>query len=199
MICIEEWGHEPECAAPVESAALDPVSTGSFAFRLRFGAPFARENGVGGVGRRLDVAVTQIAAADADLERNNRIYFTRSRGFLLSSVREREKDSWQHELCVCGWLDREQSKERASQARILWKNSLFRTCCVSTGMQPTEAGPHSALLTQLLLTWNINVLFHGPLCVRGMLHSMRHRFVSACWYARSHFLHDATGAALFSI
>lgn len=100
MICIEEWGHEPECAAPVESAALDPVSTGSFAFRLRFGAPFARENGVGGVGRRLDVAVTQIAAADADLERNNRIYFTRSRGFLLSSVREKERQLATRTMCM---------------------------------------------------------------------------------------------------
>ena len=86
MICIEEWGQEPERAStPVEPAALDPVPTGSFAFRLGFGAPFARENGVRGVGRRLDVAVAQVAATDANLERNNRIYFTGSPALFLLS------------------------------------------------------------------------------------------------------------------
>ena len=96
MICIEEWGQEPERAIPVESAALDPVSAGSFALRLRFGAPFPREYGVGGVGRRLDVAVAQVAATDANLERNNRIYFTRSRGsfssFAQKPTTERDSD-----------------------------------------------------------------------------------------------------------
>lgn len=81
MICIEEWGgEEPEGGGSVGSAALDPISAGPFALRLRLGASFARENGVCGVRRWLDVAVAQVAAADTDLERNNRIYFASGRG-----------------------------------------------------------------------------------------------------------------------
>lgn len=67
MICIEERGQEPKCSAPVEPAALHSVSTGSFAFRFRLGATFAREDRVRRVCRRFDVAVAQIATADADL------------------------------------------------------------------------------------------------------------------------------------
>lgn len=166
MICIEEWGQEPERAStPVEPAALDPVPTGSFAFRLGFGAPFARENGVRGVGRRLDVAVAQVAATDANLERNNRIYFTGSPALFLLSPPLLSLLSLPlflfffppspplSFLSLSSWKVSTGGKEKEGQARHSGKNSLFRTCCVSTGMQPTEAGPHSALLTQLLLTW----------------------------------------------
>lgn len=80
MICIEERGEKPEQAGPVEPRSrVDPVSAGPFALRFRLGAPFARVDRVSGVSRRLDIAVTLVAAAYADLERNNRIYFTRLR------------------------------------------------------------------------------------------------------------------------
>lgn len=74
MICIEERGGKPEQAGPVEPRRrIDPVPAGSFALRFRLGTPLARIDRVRGVSRRLDVAVAQVAAAYADLERNNRI------------------------------------------------------------------------------------------------------------------------------
>lgn len=80
MICIEERDGKPEQAGPVEPRRrVDPVSAGPFALRFRLDAPFARVDRVSGVRRRLDIAVTLVAAAYADLERNNRIYFTRLR------------------------------------------------------------------------------------------------------------------------
>lgn len=74
MICIEERGHQPESAAAVNPpVAHGPVvPTGSFALRLRLGPSFAREYRVGRVRRRLDVAVAQVAAADAYLLRIHR-------------------------------------------------------------------------------------------------------------------------------
>lgn len=66
-------------------------------------------------------------------------------------------------------------KEKEGQA--LGKNSLFRTCCVSTGMQPTEAGPHSALLTQLLLTWKWKRRFSRF----STNHRKRGNVCTGCW------------------
>jgi len=80
MICIEERGGKPEQAGSVEPhRRIDPVSAGSFALRFRLGASIARVDRVGGISRRLDIAIAQVAAAYADLKRNNRIYFTRFR------------------------------------------------------------------------------------------------------------------------
>jgi len=85
MICIEERGGKPEQAGPVQPRPrVDPVPAGSFALRFRFDAPLARIDRVRGISGRLDVAVVQVATAYADLERNNRIYFTQLRRSSLS-------------------------------------------------------------------------------------------------------------------
>lgn len=87
MICIEERGGKPEQAGPVEPRCrVDPVSARPFALRFRLGAPFARVDRVSGVSRRFDIAVALVAAAYADLERDNRIYFTRQPLSLLVSL-----------------------------------------------------------------------------------------------------------------
>lgn len=80
MICIEERGGKPEQAGSVKPRRrVDSVSSGSFALRFLLGTSIARVDRVGSISRRLDVAVTQVAAAYTDLKRNNRIYFTRLR------------------------------------------------------------------------------------------------------------------------
>jgi len=148
MICIEERGGKPEQAGSVESRRrIDPISAGPFALRFRLGAPFAGIDCVGDVGGRLDIAVAQVAATYTNLKRNNRIYFTRLRRYFslvfffffcifVSPI-----------FCLSPRLNCSRNLPPGTR-----QNSLFRTCCVSTGMQPTDAGPHSSLLAQLLLT-----------------------------------------------
>lgn len=152
MICIEERGGKPEQAGPVQPhRRVDPVPAGPFAFRFRLGASFARVDRVRGVGGRLDIAVAQVAATYANLKRNNRIYFTRLRRyfssiififflFLIIFVSPRLFPPLSPQDCLRNLLPGTR------------QNSLFRTCCVSMGMQPTNPGPHSSLLTQALLT-----------------------------------------------
>lgn len=111
MICIEEKRQQPVNIGGEQRRNVDSISLRPLLSRLGFRAPLPRERRAGRVRRRVDVAVAEVAAADANLERNNRIYST------LQS-----------------------------------QNSSFRTFCVSIGMQPTDAGPHSTSLAQLFLT-----------------------------------------------
>lgn len=153
MICIEERGGKPEQTGSVESRRrIDPVSARPFALRFRLGASFAGIDRIGGVGGRLDIAVAQVAATYANLKRNNRIYFTPVPSVFLSCVSTFFFFSLFFVSPIfCVLPDSNCSRNLPPGTR---QNSLFRTCCVSTGMQPTDAGPHSSLLAQLLLTWN---------------------------------------------